>query len=292
MAFIGRGANGTVYQLNSFIAVKRARKGIDEQTDHANEQKIFQFLKSRPQIPFLVRCFYQRPNDIFLELAANGSLAMLLNHHQERIGSRVLNVFHSLDPHDIHRWMRQLCLAAAGLEESGLTHGDIRPGNMLLDSNWNLILCDVDRAMKIGEEIAVLTEPFGRLLNLEDGEVAGSYGQAGARTETFAIASVYYTMLRGHEPYETECWGEDHFTILIDKFQKKEFPPLTTSAGDAIVNQGWNGKYHSVAELLTEFPGDNDSNDLPVMEEKWMESRRLECKEFIASGLVDRLERY
>ena len=28
---------------------------------------------------------------------------------------------------------------------------------------------DLDREMKIGEDIAVLTEPFGRLLNKEDG---------------------------------------------------------------------------------------------------------------------------
>ena len=41
--------------------------------------------------------------------------------------------------------MKQLCIAAAGLETTGLCHGDIRPGNMLLDENWNLKLCDLDR---------------------------------------------------------------------------------------------------------------------------------------------------
>jgi hypothetical protein len=64
---------------------------------------------------------------------------------------------------------------------------------MLLDANRDLRLSDLDRGMKIGEDIAVLTEPFGRLLDQKDGVGAGTYGKAGARTETFAIGSVYYT---------------------------------------------------------------------------------------------------
>jgi hypothetical protein len=37
MSLLGRGATGTVYQLNVFIAVKRARREEDEQANHANE---------------------------------------------------------------------------------------------------------------------------------------------------------------------------------------------------------------------------------------------------------------
>ena len=36
--------------------------------------------------------------------------------------------------------MKQLCLAAADLERIGLCHGDIRPGNMLLNANRDLFL--------------------------------------------------------------------------------------------------------------------------------------------------------
>ena len=63
---------------------------------------------------------------------------------------------------------------------------------------------DIARAMKIGERIAVMTEPFGRLLGKEDGEGADGYGKAGAWTETFTIGSVSYTLTRSYEPYETE----------------------------------------------------------------------------------------
>lgn len=53
--------------------------------------------------------------------------------------------------------------------------------------------------MKIGERIAVMTEPFGRLLGKEDGEGADT----GARTEIFTVSSVYYTLTRGYDPCKT-----------------------------------------------------------------------------------------
>lgn len=138
---------------------------------------------------------------------------MLLNQIQMRDSYRtqVLSVTQRFEDQVVHRWMRQLCLAAAGLERIGLCHGDIRPANMLLDVKFNLKLCDFDRTTKTGEDIAVLTEPFGRLLKKDEGPNAGTYGKAGVRTDTFAIGSVYYTLLRGHEPYEKESWGRDHF---------------------------------------------------------------------------------
>lgn len=188
--------------------------------------------------------------------------------------------------------MRQLCLAAAGLEQIGLVHGDIRPGNMLLDANRNLKLSDLGRAMKLGEEMTVLAEPFGRLLGKEDGGGAGTYGKAGARTETFAIGSVYYTLLRGHEPYETEPWGRDRFVTLSEKFQSKEFPPLSDSAGDAIIRKCWDGEDQLVQDLLAEFPGDAGQDEPAGKDQEWLEIRQMECTEFIQNGSVDALDRF
>lgn len=117
-------------------------------------------------------------------------------------------------------------------------------------------LSDVDGGMKMGEDIAVLTEPFWRLLDEDDGRGAGTYGKAGARAETFSIGSIYYPLLRGHEPYETEPRGSNHFIILGEKFQNQPFLPLTNSAGDAIIRKCWNGGYRLVRKLLAQFTGD------------------------------------
>ncbi|KAL9123575.1 MAG: hypothetical protein Q9217_007005 [Psora testacea] len=294
MSLIGRGVTGTVYQLNAFIALKKARLGEDEESDHTNEQRIFELLEKYLPIPHLIRCYYRTPKNTFLEFVPNGSVAMLLNKYQHRNtpAFQVLEVTHTLDSQDVHRWMKQLCSAAAGLERVGLSHGDIRPGNMLLDAKQNLILSDLDRGMEIGEEIAVLSEPYGRLLNKEAGAEAGTYGKASARVETFAIGSVYYTLLRGHEPYETESWGRNHFVILGEKFQEKEFPSLNDSAADTIISKCWNGEYQSISELLVEFAGTNRRDDSTSEDREYLRMRQQECKTFVRSGWVDTLERY
>ena len=294
MSLIGRGVTGTVYQLNAFIAVKKARLGEDQESDHANEQRIFELLEKHSPIPHLIRCYYRTSKNTFLELAPNGSVAMLLNKYQQRdtYTKQVLEVMQKIDSQDIHRWIRQLCSATAALERIGLAHGDIRPGNMLLDAQQNLILSDLDRGMEIGEDIAVLSEPFGRLLNGEAGAEAGTYGKASARVETFAIGSVYYTLLRGHEPYETEHWGRNHFVILGEKLQRKEFPPLDDTAADTIIGKCWNGKYRSISELFKDVAGTGRQHDSSSEDRDFLRMRRQECKTMLRNGLVDTLERY
>lgn len=90
------------------------------------------------------------------------------------------------------------------LERTGLIYGDISPGNMLLNVGRNLKLSDFDCRMKTEEDIVVLTELYGRLLDAEDDGHAGTYSIADTQTKTFVINSVYYTLLCGHEPYETK----------------------------------------------------------------------------------------
>lgn len=273
--------------------------GEDEQADHANEQKILQVLAGRPRNPYLIQCIYQVEHNTFLELAPGGSLAMLLNENQKRDwggtrGIQVLEVLKHFDSQDIRRWMQQLRHAAAGLEDAGLVHGDIRPGNIFFSADWTLKLGDFDRSVSIGNDLEAVSEPFGRLLSIEDGEGSGSYGKAGARTENFALGSVYYTLLRGREPYEDQYWGREHYVIMSEKFQHNEFPPLTDSAEDNIIRKCWNGKYYSIKELLSEFV-DNAAQDnvanKDVGDDEQFRTAREECKRIVESGILDTLER-
>ena len=89
-----------------------------------------------------------------------------------------------------------------------MSHGDLHPGNILFDGQWNLLLSDFDRSVQIGNDLEVASESFARLLGKEDEYGNRTYGKAGARTETFAVGSIFYTLLCGYESYETEYWGK------------------------------------------------------------------------------------
>lgn len=144
--------------------------------------------------------------------------------------------------------MKELSAAASWLEEIGLAHGDIRPPNVLFDSDDHVKLSDFDRSVKIGEFLDSGTEPFARILGDEGGQDRGSYGKAVPRTEQFALGSVIYFLVRGYDPYEDEWFGEKHGSILIDKFQMMQFPPLSDSLLEAIIQKCWCGQFMSVKQ--------------------------------------------
>lgn len=193
------------------------------------------FSKAVQAYQYLIRCICRVSHNTLLEFASDGSLADLLNKYQTRDEAtrymQVLTFSQLLPLEDARRWMRQLYRAAVGMEEAGMAHSDIRLDNNPFGREWNPRLSDLDRSVPIGDDLKVVSEPFGQLLSKSDGRGAGTYGKAAARTEPF------YAPLRGHEPLETEYWGRNHGVIMMDKFQTKEFPPLTDSAEASIIRE-------------------------------------------------------
>lgn len=289
---VSLGAAGYVYRLND-IAIKKCRPNQEE--DMANEQNIFTYLERHAPSPHIVQSFYRVPNAIFLEFAPAGDVAAVLQDNQEREGSpswRVTKVLKTQPVSLCCLWVKQLCAAATWLEEIGLCHGDIRPPNMLFQNRGHMKLADFDRAIRAGEHLDAGTEPFARLVGDEGGRDRGTYGTAGPRTEQFAIGSVLYSLTRGHEPYDDEYWGKDHGPLLLEKFQRVEFPPLGDSTIDQIIKSCWYGHYGSVAELLRELEClDCDQPTIFDREgrDAWERACIAECEALVEGGGLDEL---
>ena len=98
----------------------------------------------------------------------------------------------------------ELGAAASWLETLGYVHGDIRPPNLLLDSQEHLKLADFDCVAPIGAPAETTTTPWIQLLGPEAGEHRGTFRLCGAQTEQFAIGSILYCLTRGYEPYEMD----------------------------------------------------------------------------------------
>jgi serine/threonine protein kinase len=131
--------------------------------------------------------------------------------------------------------MMELSGATAWPESLGYAHGDIRPPNLLLDSQDHLKLADFDNTAAVGTPFGVGIAPYARVLGDEGGEDRGSFGFLGPRTEQFAIGSVFYYMIRGYEPYDNGWFGKRQGRITVDLLQKMVFPKTGNSKVDTII---------------------------------------------------------
>lgn len=294
MKLLSRGGIGTVCQVNDVVAVKIAREG--EEPDHAKEQVILSTLELCTPCPYLVQSFFRVPQITFLELLPNGDLASLLRQSQtlDPRTQRVLAVKGTPQLELTCQWMRELCCGAEWLEKIGLAHCDIRPANILLGFKSHAKLADFDCSIKVGENLDCGTEPFARLLGEEAGQECGTYGKAGPRTETFAIGSVFYSLMRGHDPYENEWFGKHHGRTLVAKFQNMQFPPTTKSVIDTIIRSCWSGNFVSVKCLLDKIMQLDTGNQEVVLENDagWINARKEECKVIVESGALETLDRF
>lgn len=114
----------------------------------------------------------------------------------------------------------------------------------------------------------------------------GSFGINGPRTEQFAIGSLLYTMIRGHEPY-AELEPGPH---VVDLFQDMKFPDLGNGCLDAIIDRCWKGLYESVESLAKETAGLNGAVSLPraeALDRSYVSEMRDRCQRLVDEGLLD-----
>ena len=146
--------------------------------------------------------------------------------------------------------MTELSTAAAWLESLGYVYGDIRPPNLLLDSEGHLKLTDFDNTAAVGTAVEVGIVPYARVLGGEGGEQRESFGYLGPRTEQFVIGSIFYYMTRGYESYNNEWFGERHGPVIVDLLQKMMFPNTDDNKVDTIVRSYWHGEYDSIQAFV------------------------------------------
>ena len=146
--------------------------------------------------------------------------------------------------------MTELANGTAWLESLGFAHGDLRPENVLLNSQDHLKIADFDCANLLGSESETCTPLYGRLLGSEAGSDEGKAGRLSHRTEQFAIGSIFYYINYGFEVYDDKDFGIDHGPVVVERLQRMVFPILDAEPIiDSIIVDCWHGKYQSIAAL-------------------------------------------
>ncbi|KAK2741402.1 hypothetical protein FQN55_008318 [Onygenales sp. PD_40] len=235
--WIWKGAISFVYEVHSRIVVK--------------------IFSQHPPCPSIVKCFHYTDKSIFLEYMRDLSLSYRMQNNQLRdLQTDALIKVEKLEPLPLRKvWMNDLAQAVAFLESLKLAHGDLRPDNILIDGD-RLKLSDFDCTARFGTEFEACIPPYGRVLNNSESDQGpcGGAGSLGARTEQFALGSLYYLINYGFEVYGDRCLTPDnpkeHGPKVVKLLQNMEFPTLHHDPViDDIIDKCWRNTCATVAEL-------------------------------------------
>lgn len=220
---IGKGAMGLVYEahdpnINRAVAIKTIR--VDQLSEDMAAEYESRFRSEtqaggRLQHPNIIGV-YDAGRDqglayIVMELVRGGDLRQQLDQGRRLTFDRSMVI------------MKELLSALSFAHEQGIIHRDVKPANVMLDTNGRVKLGDfgVARITDGGEATRTQGSMVGTLKYMSPEQVIGA--KVDARTDLFAAGVVLYQLLTGTKPFE----GDSDFAIMQAIAQQD--PPLPST---------------------------------------------------------------
>lgn len=207
---IASGGMGTVYEAtqelpNRIVAVKVLRSWVSEksavrrfefesqvlaQLTHPNIARLYQAsthldAESGRRIPYFA-----------MELIAD---AEIITHYC---------TLRALDIEQRLKLFLEVCDAVYFAHQKGVIHRDLKPGNILVDSDRHIKIIDFGVARATDSDIAVSTlrtdigQVIGTLQYMSPEQCMGDITQIGVRTDVYSLGVVLFELLTGSLPYE------------------------------------------------------------------------------------------
>jgi serine/threonine protein kinase len=252
---VGSGSVCLIYKVSPTIAVKTIRHEHTETHEHPFQREVafYECLNTRQdRCPDIIECFLAFQDHLFLSYCDLNNICHRYCGRQSRetlpdgFPGRLIRVNEYEDPALIARWIRQVTAALEYVEKMGFAHNDVHPRNCLLDKNLNMKLSDFDCATTVGQFLESSYAPWARLIPA--GPLKGTYGLCGAGTEQFAVGSLLYFMVYGHEPYDELDLKSQNPDELDRRFRDMEFPELSREeVFDGLIAACWYNVYLTMA---------------------------------------------
>jgi serine/threonine protein kinase len=151
------------------------------------------------------------------------------------------------------RWMREAAEALDAAHDAGVVHRDIKPGNLLLDTQERLAVADFGIARVAWEDQLTLTgQVLGTAAYISPEQAMGE--PATAASDRYSLGVVAYELLTGSRPFEGS-----HFAVQARAHVEDPPPPPSSrnpklsTAVDAVLERALakdpRDRYGSAAEL-------------------------------------------
>ncbi len=190
---LGTGAYGTVWQAREdntgrMVAVKYYpyRRGLNWSLLTREVEKLATLYTSRNIVQLLDVGWNAEPPYYVMEFVENGSLSAFMLRGPLAVNEAV-------------RLAREVCRALIEAHGAGVLHCDLKPENVLLDSSFNVRLCDFGQSRMSHERSPAL----GTLYYMAP-EQADLEAVADARWDVYAVGALLYHMLTGEPPFRTQ----------------------------------------------------------------------------------------
>ena len=189
---LGTGAYGTVWQAREdntgrMVAVKYYphRRGLNWSLLTREVEKLATLYTSRNIVQLLDVGWNAEPPYYVMEFVENGSLSAFMARGP-------------LAANEAVRLVKELCRALIEAHGAGVLHCDLKPENVLLDSSFQVRLCDFGQSRMSHERSPAL----GTLYYMAP-EQADLEAVADARWDVYAVGALLHHMLTGEPPFRT-----------------------------------------------------------------------------------------
>ena len=199
-------------------------------TDHDIEVQIYERLGSHPRI-----CKYlgSTETDITLE------------RYTECIRKRLRDLRYLGGEPTLQtalKWSLQTAEGQAYIHSKGVLQADISGGNLLLDKNNDLVLCDFAGSSIEGSKATVahgtrFERPY------KEWDMPPTVAE-----ELFALGSMIYEIWTTRQPYEDE-----EESVVEQNFKEGRFPEVGHLRAGSIITACWNGSYHTASQVVEDL---------------------------------------
>ncbi|KAF2254527.1 kinase-like protein [Trematosphaeria pertusa] len=220
-------AKGMEYRRN---VRKAAVKGLEV------EQQILQELGQHPRIVRFVR---KHEDGLLLEYLPNGSVERYLR-----------NVAPATSLAQRLKWARQAAEGLAYIHAKNVLHCDFSVGNLLVDNDLSIKLCDFQGRL-LGPSGAVILNG-GAAESTMSSMPRADRNHCDRKTDIFAFGTALYFMVTGKPPFPDLDTIDDKDEIRR-RFECREFPSLDYHQGGDVVRKCWTGGYESATEIALDL---------------------------------------
>ncbi|RMZ72000.1 serine threonine kinase [Pyrenophora seminiperda CCB06] len=200
------------------------------------EEQILRHLGQHPRIVGLVG---KNDDGLLLEYMTNGSIESYLRTNAARTPfSQKL------------KWAWQAAEGLVHLHNKGVLHCDISLGNLLLDNNLEVKMCDFQGRLLDDKGFVKLDgESCGGSLSSMPRPDANVFNET---TDFFALGTTIYVLMSGQLPFpDLDPVVEDE--EVERRFRECEFPPLETLPAGSVVRKCWVGDYSTASEIVKDL---------------------------------------